>query len=138
MERTCERYSIFVNIVTFSSYIYLQSRTHMRPNPRPARRLYVVSRAARSRAKLKTSQGSILHQKQNFVDQPCSQESCTSEKRTDHGNRARTKGNDNSGRDHPRYTGHCNLGWIETDSDGLKLSQMDRYTCNIPATWEIL
>ena len=31
----------------------------MRPNPRPARRLYVVSRAARSRAKLKTS---IFHQ----------------------------------------------------------------------------
>ena len=90
----------------------------MRPNPRPARRLYVVSRAARSRAKLKTSQGSILHQIQNIVDQPRCQESCTSEKRTDHGDRARTKGNDNSGRDHPRYTGHCNLGWIEIDSDG--------------------
>ena len=100
----------------------------MRPNPRPARRLYVVSRAARSRAKLKTSQGSILHQIQNIVDQPRCQESRTSEKRADHGDRARTKGNDNSGRDHPRYTGHCNLGWIETDSDGLKPSQMDRYT----------
>ena len=127
-----------LSILSHFHPIYLQSRTHMRPNPRPARRLYVVSRAARSRAKLKTSQGSILHQIQNIVDQPRCQESCTSEKRTDHGDRARTKGNDNSGRDHPRYTGHCNLGWIKTDSDGMKPSQMDRYTCNIPAAWEIL
>ena len=115
------KYILSLSILSHFHPIDLQSRTHMRPNPRPARRLYVVSRAARSRAKLKTSQGSILHQTQNFVDQPRCQESCTSEKRTDHGNWARTKGNDNSGRDHPRYTCNCNLGWIETDSNFISL-----------------